>query len=119
MSEPTANTRPFAHLHIHTEYSLLDGACRIESRRNHSIEHAACNDASIFDLALDGIGADRTFEAGFQAERLLTRNVEPVITDIRTEETFRHIRDIGHTIGRDDQRDRFLKLSVRTMVDHN
>ena len=29
MSEPTANTRPFAHLHIHTEYSLLDGACRI------------------------------------------------------------------------------------------
>ena len=30
MSEPTANTRPFAHLHIHTEYSLLDGACRID-----------------------------------------------------------------------------------------
>ena len=21
MSEPTANTRPFAHLHIHTEYT--------------------------------------------------------------------------------------------------
>lgn len=30
MSEPTANTHPFAHLHIHTEYSLLDGACRID-----------------------------------------------------------------------------------------
>ena len=30
MSEPTANTRPFVHLHIHTEYSLLDGACRID-----------------------------------------------------------------------------------------
>ena len=30
MSEPTANTRSFAHLHIHTEYSLLDGACRID-----------------------------------------------------------------------------------------
>ena len=30
MSESTANTRPFAHLHIHTEYSLLDGACRID-----------------------------------------------------------------------------------------
>ena len=29
MSEPTANTHPFAHLHIHTEYSLLDGAKRI------------------------------------------------------------------------------------------
>ena len=21
---------PFAHLHVHSEYSLLDGACRIE-----------------------------------------------------------------------------------------
>ena len=30
MSEPTVNTRSFAHLHIHTEYSLLDGACRID-----------------------------------------------------------------------------------------
>ena len=24
------NKRPFAHLHLHTEYSLLDGACRID-----------------------------------------------------------------------------------------
>ena len=30
MSEALANTRPFVHLHIHTEYSLLDGACRID-----------------------------------------------------------------------------------------
>ena len=30
MSEPTANTRPFAHLHIHTEYSLLDGSNKIK-----------------------------------------------------------------------------------------
>ena len=30
MSESTPNTRPFVHLHIHTEYSLLDGACRID-----------------------------------------------------------------------------------------
>ncbi|MEG2000010.1 MAG: PHP domain-containing protein [Evtepia sp.] len=22
---------PFAHLHVHTEFSLLDGACRIEA----------------------------------------------------------------------------------------
>ena len=22
---------PFAHLHVHTEYSLLDGACRIKA----------------------------------------------------------------------------------------
>ena len=22
--------KPFVHLHVHTEYSLLDGACRID-----------------------------------------------------------------------------------------
>ena len=33
MSEKCENDRPvrdFVHLHIHTEYSLLDGACRID-----------------------------------------------------------------------------------------
>ena len=29
MSEPSAHPR-FAHLHVHTEYSLLDGACRVD-----------------------------------------------------------------------------------------
>jgi len=23
--------QPFAHLHVHTEYSLLDGACRVDA----------------------------------------------------------------------------------------
>ena len=27
---PEANKRQFTHLHVHTEYSLLDGACRID-----------------------------------------------------------------------------------------
>ena len=30
MSEATAAQRDFVHLHVHTEYSLLDGACRID-----------------------------------------------------------------------------------------
>ena len=30
MSESTAAQRGFVHLHLHTEYSLLDGACRID-----------------------------------------------------------------------------------------
>ena len=30
MSETTAAQRDFVHLHVHTEYSLLDGACRID-----------------------------------------------------------------------------------------
>ena len=30
MSEATAEQRDFVHLHVHTEYSLLDGACRID-----------------------------------------------------------------------------------------
>ena len=25
-----AENRQFTHLHVHTEYSLLDGACRID-----------------------------------------------------------------------------------------
>ncbi len=29
------NTRDFAHLHLHTEYSLLDGACRIDKLMQH------------------------------------------------------------------------------------
>ena len=30
MSEATAAQQDFVHLHVHTEYSLLDGACRID-----------------------------------------------------------------------------------------
>ena len=33
MTEPSENNKQgkdFVHLHIHTEYSLLDGACRID-----------------------------------------------------------------------------------------
>ncbi|NMA06372.1 MAG: PHP domain-containing protein, partial [Ruminococcaceae bacterium] len=34
----------FVHLHLHTEYSLLDGACRIERLLSHvkSIGQTAC-----------------------------------------------------------------------------
>ena len=30
MSETQAEGQGFVHLHVHTEYSLLDGACRID-----------------------------------------------------------------------------------------
>ena len=29
--DPPVKTQPFAHLHLHTAYSLLDGACRIDN----------------------------------------------------------------------------------------
>ena len=29
----------FTHLHVHTEYSLLDGACRIEKLLDLSLIH--------------------------------------------------------------------------------
>lgn len=32
---PEANQRQFTHLHVHTEYSLLDGACRIDRMFDH------------------------------------------------------------------------------------
>ncbi|MBQ1270787.1 MAG: PHP domain-containing protein, partial [Clostridia bacterium] len=28
----------FVHLHVHTEYSLLDGACRIEKALSHAVK---------------------------------------------------------------------------------
>ena len=28
----------FAHLHLHTEYSLLDGACRIDELLDHAVK---------------------------------------------------------------------------------
>mgnify|MGYP000853881978 CR=1 FL=1 len=30
MSTPPGSERSFAHLHVHTEYSMLDGAARID-----------------------------------------------------------------------------------------
>ena len=32
---PDQQTRQFTHLHVHTEYSLLDGACRIDRMFEH------------------------------------------------------------------------------------
>ena len=32
------NQNPFSHLHVHTEYSLLDGACRINSLVQRAVE---------------------------------------------------------------------------------
>ena len=29
----------FIHLHVHTQYSLLDGACRIEGLVNKAADH--------------------------------------------------------------------------------
>ena len=47
MTEPSENNkqgRDFVHLHIHTEYSLLDGACRIDRMfdRLKAIGQTAC-----------------------------------------------------------------------------
>ena len=30
--------KPFVHLHVHTEYSLLDGACRLDNLVAHAKE---------------------------------------------------------------------------------
>lgn len=41
---PEAKQRQFTHLHVHTEYSLLDGACRIDRMFEHlkSMGQTAC-----------------------------------------------------------------------------
>ena len=43
MAEPSA--RQFTHLHLHTEYSLLDGACRIDKLFDRiKIGRASCRE---------------------------------------------------------------------------
>ncbi len=37
MSQPSSS-QPFAHLHVHTEYSLLDGACRVKDLAQRAAE---------------------------------------------------------------------------------
>ena len=41
---PETTQRQFTHLHVHTEYSLLDGACRIDRLFDHlkAMGHTAC-----------------------------------------------------------------------------
>lgn len=39
MSETAANSRPFAHLHCHSHYSLLDGAGDIGKLVNRAVDH--------------------------------------------------------------------------------
>ena len=33
------SSEPFIHLHVHTEYSLLDGACRIDKIMDAVVEN--------------------------------------------------------------------------------
>ena len=48
---------PFAHLHLHTEYSLLDGACRIKPLVRHlkqsGFQHCAITDHGVMYGAVD------------------------------------------------------------------
>ena len=48
---------PFAHLHVHSEYSLLDGACRIEGL----VERVAELGQSSIELPDQGV-VDRVIE---------------------------------------------------------
>lgn len=41
----------FAHLHVHTEYSLLDGACRI-NKLMQRVKNLGQNAVAITDTAL-------------------------------------------------------------------
>ncbi|MEI6478759.1 MAG: PHP domain-containing protein, partial [bacterium] len=34
-----ADPKDFVHLHVHTQYSLLDGACRISELLNKAVEY--------------------------------------------------------------------------------
>ena len=60
MSEISENNhlgRDFVHLHIHTEYSLLDGACRIDQLMDRVKE---CGDKGTYPWWLRSVRASRT-----------------------------------------------------------
>ncbi len=65
------DAQPFAHLHVHSEYSLLDGACKI----NDLVKRAAAFDqpASVSPITGDDApwSCSRRQEGGDQADRRL------------------------------------------------
>ncbi|MCK4543988.1 PHP domain-containing protein, partial [candidate division WOR-3 bacterium] len=62
---------PFVHLHIHTEYSLLDGATRIDDLINKSIEY------NMPALAITDHG--NMFGAIEFYEKAITHGIKPII----------------------------------------
>ena len=54
-SEGNKQGRDFVHLHIHTEYSLLDGACRIDQLMDRVKECGqtaiACTDHGVMSVS--------------------------------------------------------------------
>ena len=85
---------PFVHLHVHTEYSLLDGACRIDDL----VEAAKAQGAEALAITDHGnlYGALEFYQAAHQAglkvvpwtanapedwDRLIAARVDGIITD--------------------------------------
>ena len=57
MSSPTSNPAPVAHLHVHSEHSVLDGACNIKEMAARAAElnmpALALTDHGVMNGALD------------------------------------------------------------------
>mgnify|MGYP000176833310 CR=1 FL=1 len=66
----------FVHLHLHTEFSLLDGACRIKSSRNSSRKMTSAavilKTAVFFKRCIIGMGRTHKIFGGFIIFAVLT-----------------------------------------------
>ena len=88
MSEALANTRPFVHLHIHTEYSLLDGACRIDQLMDRvkecgqsAIAITDHGDVQAFPDANHAVPPDSDFKIIYGVEAYLVDDLKDIIVD--------------------------------------
>ena len=92
---PETTPRQFTHLHVHTEYSLLDGACRIDRMFDQlkAMGQTACaitdhgvmyGCVAFFDAAKAAgikpiIGCDKAEKSALMAFRLRHRNAYQII----------------------------------------
>ena len=108
MSEPS-RSQPFAHLHVHTEYSLLDGACRVKELARRAAEfelsavaltdhgvlygvvpfYKACREAGVSPI----IGSEVYVapRSRFQKEGKLDSDLKHLVLLARDEEGYRNL----------------------------
>ena len=64
----------FVHLHLHTEYSLLDGACKVDAL----VDHCVANNIKAVAITDHG----NMYATLHFAERCKKKGVQPITTEV-------------------------------------